>query len=707
MIFKLACANVRRSYKDFAIYFFTLLVGVAVYYAFNSIEAQQAVLRLSEQSAKMLDMLGMLIDMVSVFITVILAFLVVYASRFLIRRRNKEFGLYLLLGMPRTKLLALTCVETLIVGAVSLVVGLALGVALSQALVWLTALLFEADMSGQFTFLFAPDVALRTVAVFMVIFAVSLVINVGYLMRAKLIDLINADRKNEVLTLRSIPLAFVLFLVSCGLLAAAYALLLKNGLLAFNAEFAASTALMVVGTLLFFYSLSGFLLRVVQSIKPLYYRGLNMFALRQVASRINSSFASMTVICVTLFLAITSVCGGIGIVAAMQGSFDKQTAYDASMRTYLNMDSYYGDGEADGAPEPAKEDSPGWRVVDEHRLDAAAGMHESTATVGTTPWDDVVGESVEVDLYSSDVTYDDLEVLLGNKLADYTTLVEEDYEQQRLSAVKLSQYNQALELAGKDPVSLEPGQALLSCDMDALIGYMQDVADKGGSLEVFGHELELADWLATDCIETTATAMNTGMLVVPDEVIDSSPDAVVWCSILDVRFADGVDAADWDAMMDGVSEQYGEADVWPCSMYQSRQEIFDQNVGLTAVIGYLAVYIGFVLVVACAAILAIQQLTAASDNRLRYRLLDKLGASRGMIDGALFKQIVIAFVFPLLLAVCHSACALTVVMEVVEMFGHVDIAVPAAITAAGFGAVYCLYFVLTYFQARGVIHSEK
>lgn len=699
MIFKLAWANVRRSYKDFAIYFFTLLVGVAVYYAFNSIEAQQAVLKLNEQSSSMLEMLGMLIDMVSVFIAVILAFLVVYASRFLIRRRNKEFGLYLLLGMPRTKLLSLTTVETLFVGALSLAVGLALGVALSQGLVWLTALLFEADMSEQFTFLFAPDVALRTVAVFLIIFAVSLVVNVGYVARAKLIDLINAERKNEVLTLRSIPLAFVLFLVSCGLLAAAYALLLKNGLLAFDAEFAASTALMVVGTLLFFYSLSGFLLRVVQTIKPLYYRGLNMFALRQIASRINSSFASMTVICVTLFLAITSVCGGIGIVVAMQGSFDKQTAYDASVRTYLNMGAYYGQ-EGEG-------ELPGYKALENHPLDAAGGMRESAAMAGTTPWDDVVAESAEVDYYVSDVTYRDCEVLLGHALSDYTTLANDGYEDQSLSVIKLSQYNRALEMAGKDPVTLEPGQALLTCDTDVLVDYMRDVAEAGGTVDVYGHELELMNWLDTTCVETTASAMNTGALVVADDVVDSNPDAVAWASVLDVRFAEGVDSAEWDAMMEDIVSAMDDPEVWPYSMHQTRQSIFDQNVGLTAVIGYLAVYIGFVLVVACAAILAIQQLTAASDNRMRYRLLDKLGASRGMIDGALFKQIAVAFVFPLLLAVCHSACALTVVMQVVEMFGHVDIVVPAGITAAAFAAVYCLYFALTYFQARGVIRSEK
>lgn len=163
MTLKLAFANVRRSYKDFAIYFITLLVGVAVFYAFNSIEAQKGALALSKSQGQMIEMLGTLINIVSVLITAIMVFLVVYANRFLIKRRNKEFGLYLLLGMQRSRLLALTAAETLLVGFASLAAGMALGIALSQVLVWATAFMFQANMNGAFTFLLAPDAALRNV----------------------------------------------------------------------------------------------------------------------------------------------------------------------------------------------------------------------------------------------------------------------------------------------------------------------------------------------------------------------------------------------------------------------------------------------------------------------------------------------------------------------------------------------------------------
>lgn len=694
MTLKLAWANVQRSYKDFAIYFFTLMIGVAVFYAFNSVGEQKAVLALDESSGNMIELLGMLIDYVSVLIVIILAFLVVYASRFLIKRRNKEFGLYLLLGMPRTKLLGLTAAETLMVGLLSLAVGLIIGFAISQLLVWVTAMMFVADMSQGFTFFFSVDIALRTVAVFLAIFVLSLLLNIGYLMRAKLIDLINADKKNEVLTLRSIPVAFVLFIISVVIIGASYKILTDNGLAATNGSFQLATALVCVGTLLFFYSLSGFLLRVVQSIKGVYFRGLNMFVLRQVASRINSSFVSMGIICMTLFFAITSVCGGIGICNALQGSYAGQTSYDATVRTYYSV------GLDDS------EESYFAKALDTYGTDMNAGLKGSARTVGAVQWDSMVRETGQVDYYLSDVTYGDMDELLGKPLSSYNTAVNIGYEEQPMSLVKLSQFNHALVMAGKEPVSLDAGEVLIQCDFNALSGYFNDIVAKGGSIELFGKEFKLVDRVDTTCVETTSTALNTGSFVINDDEFPEETNDLLSASLLNVNFVDGGALKPFNETLDKIS-QSADPSTWPVAMYQTRQGVYDQGVGMTTIVSYLAIYIGFVLVVVCAAILAIQQLTAAADNRRRYQLLHKLGASSRMINGALFKQIAIAFIFPMVLAVAHSVCALMVVIDLVNVFGHVEIGEVATIAAGSFLVVYLAYFILTYFQARSVIHSDR
>ncbi len=703
MLAKLAFANVRRSYKDFAIYFFTLLIGVAVFYAFNSITAQDAVLAFDKSQGNMIELLSYLINGVSVFICVILAFLVVYASRYLIKRRNKEFAIYLLLGMPKGTLLRLTLAETLIVGLVSLMAGIGLGLLISQGLLYVTAFMFVVDIPG-FTFFVAQDELVKTIVVFLIIFALALFFNVGYVMKAKLIDLIQSERKNDTLKLRSIPVSFCLFLISCVIIGVSYYLLSENGIVV-NPTFGAATALVCVGTLLFFYSLSGFLLRVIQSIKPLYYRGLNMFTLRQVASRINSSFVSMAVICMTLFLAITSVAGGVGISLSMQNSMASITHYDASATSYYSVASSLEGSDYSNEVKQRYEALQGY--LEKHDYNMAQGIADGAKKLGLPDFNNVVRESAQVDMYDSEATFGQLDEQLGKPMTDYVgaEMINPDYIDQTLSIVPVSQYNHAMEISGREGISLGRDEAVLNCDTDVVMDYARDVAKSGITLNVFGHNLAVDRDLNTETFQTTSIPGQMGILIVSDEIVPD--DSVPVTSILNVQFTNNPDAEkQWMDIYEGISTSE-DPETWPLNMGMTKEEVFSQNIGLTTIIAYLAIYIGLVLVVACAAILAIQQLTSASDNRTRYQLLNKLGAPRSMVNGALFKQILIAFLFPLVLAIAHSLCALQEVVTLVQLFGHLDIGQTSIVVSGAFLAVYGLYFVLTYVAARGVIRSDR
>lgn len=701
MIVKLALANVKRSYKDFAIYFLTLMMGVAVFYAFNSITEQQAVLTLDEAQGSMIELLGILVNGVSVFIVVILGFLVVYASRFLIKRRNREFALYLLLGMPKGKLLGITLTETIFVGAASLVVGLGLGLLISQALLQVTAMLFVADVTG-YSFFVAESEIIKTIVVFLAIFALAMLFNVGHIMKAKLIDLLNSDRKNDDLVLRSIPLSFVLFLISCALIGVSYYLLSTNGL-EVNPTFGLCTALVCVGTLLFFYSLSGFLLRLFQGIKGLYYRGLNMFTLRQVASRVNTTFVSMAIICMTLFLAITSVSGGVGISMAVQDSLDSQTRFDATATSYY-LRAAEASGSSDSAENANAEAFIGQSYVEDHNFDMAAGIRDSAAALGLPDFDSVVSDSAQLDFYSSDVTFLDLDEVLGKTLVDYAgSMVSVGYENQSLSLLSESQYNHAMDLIGQEHIELGTNEAVLNADSDVANDYLRDVAHLQPTLSVFGHDLVVDSELNTMTVQTTSFPNQIGILIVPDEVIPA--DAKPSMSMLNVMYTANPDAEDqWHEIYEGISEGDTQT-TWPLNIGQTREEVFSQNIGLSTIVAYLAIYIGFVLVVACAAILAIQQLSNVSDNQSRYQLLYKLGAPKRMINGALLKQIAIAFIFPLVLGVAHAICALRQVTTLVQVFGHFDIVQTTVVAGAAFLLVYGLYFLLTYVIARGMLRE--
>lgn len=698
MLARLAVGNIRKSIADFGIYFLTVVLGVAVFYAFNSMSQQRTVLAMTESQDKIFELLGTVIGGVSVFIACVLVFLVVYANRFLVKRRKREFGIYLMLGMSTGDVVRIVAVESLITGAASLAVGLILGFALSQGLLYVTSLLFSADIAsaGGIAFVFSADALAYTLVVFVAIFLIAAVVNAREVSKARLIDLMTAHARTEATALKNLPASLALFVVSVAMIGVSYKLLLDNGLLDLSPRFGVATVLVCAGTVLFFWSLSGFLLRIVQSSKALYYRGLNMFALRQLNAKVNTTFATLSVVCLTLFLALTSACGGIGIRNAVEGNLAQSTSYSATVRTTY----YYYYSTSEGFEEAGLGAYGDFAA--ELGGDMAAGLAQSATAVGAGDLQALAEGGAQVDFLIDDVddplTIGDVERAAGIALTDVSGngALNPDYASTPLQIVRLSQVNAALALAGAEPVELAEGECALLVDSDVTKGFFEEVARRAPAIEVGGVRLAAAQCIGR-CIETTSFPTNTGALVVPDDVVPAG--ALTMGSLYDVQCASVDDERAFVAACEAI-EASDNPLTWPITMTQGRQDVVEQSASLSTIVAYLAIYLGFVLTVACAAILAIQQLSEASDNARRYGMLRKLGAPDGMIDRALLLQVAVYFVFPLLLAIAHSACAMQVVTDVVAVFGALDIGLMVAMCAGAFVAVYGVYFAVTYFAAR-------
>lgn len=687
MYFKLALGNVRKSIRDYGIYFLTLVFGVCVFYAFNSIMEHESLLQVNSSQGELLELLSILIGWVSVFIAIVLGFLVVYASRYLIRRRKKEFGIYLTLGMPTIKVSKVIVYETLFVGLISLVVGILVGIALSQALLFVTAAMFEVTMD-MFTFVFSEGALIKTLLYFGVIFVIALVFNVFSISRYRLIDLIHAERKNEGIKLRNLALSVILFLVSLALIGTAYWLLIDNGLREFNMQFALSTALVCAGTLLLFFSLAGFLLRAVRLNKGIYFRGINMFTLRQLNSKINTTFLSISLVCMALFLAITATCGGFALASSFNKSMQMATPYDATIRASYTEDDIH------------------WKEA------ASADNYDMVTTLkrDIPHWDDLVAGSAQTTIYPSDVTPQDLldvtDVEMNNSL--FTN----DVGSQVLFLTTLSDLNNQLKLMGQDPLTLAEDEFLFWCDFDAMKEVYTAFAEQNDALEVYGTTLRPAENALEELIsETSGMPMNTGTIVVPDSVVADLPETIhPYSYTLNVMY--NGDRFEIEPLFTGaLAEAYHDDDGylthgWPFLFELTAVEMYEQNTGLTAMITYLAIYIGFVLLIACAAILALQQLSEAADNVTRYSLLKKIGVEQKMINRALFVQIGIYFLFPLVVALCHACVALSVFSDVVFVIGGGNLAGSLVITVALFVVIYGGYFLLTYFSSRTMINQK-
>ena len=694
MLPKIALGNVRKSLRDFSVFFITLVFGVCAFYAFASINDQTAVINLAEQQSEAVSAVMRMLSSVSVFVAVILGFLVVYANRFLVRRRKREFGIYLTLGMGRAQVAAIMVMETLAVGVAALVVGLVLGVLLSQVMMYVTANLFEATIPG-FAFVFSPGAALSTLACYAAIFALSLLLNVREVSRYRLIDLINADKVSEKVKARSLPVCVVLFLVSLVLMGVAYRTLLENGVM--SDKFGQATALVSVGTALFFFSVSGFLLRFLQGRPGVYLRGLNAFTLRQLNSRVNTAWVSITLVCAMLFVAICGVCTGFSVSRGISDALEKGSPYDASINAYPRGLMIAGMDDADyDLPEVNEEAAS-------DGFDMVAAMRRKVSD-----WDGIVSATAQVNQYMPSGAQGGISQRWAYETTSYATDATLDevlgQNDSRFAFVRVSQYNALRALLGEKPVELGRDECLVWSDFAPLDGFWEAFIDQHPGFEALGTTLHPRG-MAHETLCNTSAASVTGALVVPDEVLPD--DLVPAMTSLDVTYSGSVDECE-QRFQDACEAACGPAEsrgveAWPVCFMETRQAIADNNVGLTVVTTYLAIYIGLILLISCASVLSIQQLSAVADDVSRYRVLAELGAEPAQIRGALMVQVGVYFVFPLVVAVCHAACALTSINGLISLATGFDVSNALVATVCFVVALYGGYFLLTYQTSKAMV----
>ena len=335
MFSKLALRNVRRSFRDYGVYLLTLTFGVCLFYTFNSLDGQGAMLFLAKNGNPIVDSIMIFMDIFSVVVAVVLACLILYANRFLLRRRKRELGTYLLLGLSQGQVSRLLFLETGLIGLISLAVGLVLGVAASFGMSALTLSMFEMDVSAMLAVNFSPRAAGKTTIYFGVIFLLVMALSGVQVSRSKLIDLIHGERKNEVLKPRPLGVAVFQFVLGVACILAAYAILLSFGMamaIAILPVCIVMLSLGTAGTLLVFRSLSGFVMKFVQGHPGLYFKNLNVFTLRQWISKVHTTYLAQTVVCILLLLAIGITASSLGLNSTLTAMTDQEAPFDVTIQ---------------------------------------------------------------------------------------------------------------------------------------------------------------------------------------------------------------------------------------------------------------------------------------------------------------------------------------------------------------------------------------
>lgn len=669
MFTKLALKNIRRSIKDYAIYFFTLVLGVAIFYIFNAIDSQTAMMNINDSMYAIVDMMTTILQGVSVFVAFVLGFLIIYASRFLIKRRGKEFGLYLTLGMGKRKISRLLLTETFFIGLISLAVGLLVGVLLSQLTSVLVANLFEADLT-HYTFVFSASACLQTLLYFSIIYLVVMIFNAISISRQKLINLLSSGRQNETIKAKNPWICLVVFLIAAAMLAWAYYAVtggVETVLMASENMVFLILATGGVATYLLFWSLSGLLLKIFMSWKKVYYHKLNSFTLRQFSSKINTTVMSMTVICLMLFVTICVFSSAMSIRDSMNATARANMPIDVEFEELANTDY----------------------TIEQFYRDRGVNL------------DDWLGAKAAYKIYHLG------EFTLKGTLGNYYDQAPAGSYNYSEPIMYLSDYNQVARLFGNPELSLSDDEYAIAANYQAMVELRNRALRGGTTIELGGKTLHPK---YDECQDgryrlSNVANDNSGLIIIPDS-LELGKEDVYRAERTLAKYRDDVDKKEAEKIIISTAENIaadGEYFLWA----QTRQELLNESVGLSALVTFVGLYLGLIFLISSAAILALKELSESSDNRDKFNMLRKIGASEKMLNRALFGQIAIFFAFPLIIAIIHSIFGIIFCGFIIQAFGGRDLFGPIFMTAALLTVIYGGYFLITYVCSKSIIRDQR
>ena len=692
MLCKLSLKNIKKSFKDYTIYFFTLILGVAIFYVFNAIDSQTVLLQTKQSTYEIIDMMTQMLSAVSVFVSFILGFLIIYASRFLIKRRNKEFAIYMTLGMGKRKISTILFIETIAIGLLSLGVGLGLGVLLSQLMSLLVANMFEADMTN-FAFTFSKAALIKTVIYFGIMYLLVMIFNTIQVSRCKLIDLMNSSKKSEKVKIKNPIICTIVFVLASIILGYCYYMV--------SVPDAASTltlkeitiiiGLGALSTFLIFWSLSGLILKIVQSIHKVYYKGLNSFTLRQISSKVNTTVFSMTIICLMLFITICVLSSSLSIKNSMTANLKELAPADIELTKKRNIPKElqeefgYTDGQIESSYKTISETLKELKIDENKYLKDQATIHvytDSNVTYVTTQGDNI-------DSMKKRYPY-----------LDYTSPE---------IIVKLSEYNKIAKMFGNDTFTLEDNQYMIIGDYESMTALRDEALKLNTPITIFGKTLTPKyKKVKNGFIEMSSNHITDGVIIVPDNVInvsDNSPQMEYEYMVANYKANDqkGKEKIEEIFTSPELDNLYPDVTLEGTS----KIAIYDASVGLGAMITFIGLYLGIIFLISSAAILALKELSESVDNKIRFNMLRRIGASEKQINKALFRQIAIFFMFPLVLAIIHSIFGIKFCIFLLETFGKEQMLASVFMTMLFLIFIYGGYFLITYYCSKNIIKEKR
>ena len=665
MLFSLSVKNFKKSIRDYSIYFFTMILGIAVFYIFNAIETQTAMMEVTKIKAAIIDMMNGVMDGVSIFVSFILGYLIVYASRFMLKKRKMEFGVYMTLGMSRVKIAGILWMETIWMGVISLVAGLLAGMGISQFMSLMVSHLFQADVS-RFVFVISWKAVVKSILYFLIIYTVVMILNTIAISRTKLIDFMTAGRKKEKNLLKNPVVSVVIFLLAWGILGYAY-YNVTAGAENLESEFQvlAQVLLGIVGTILVFWSFAGFFMWILGKMPRIYYKKINSFVFGELSNKLNSTVISCSVICLLMFMTICILFSAFARKDFKEAEAKKLAPVDISMVKDL------GDG----------------KTIEEI-------MEEK----------DISGKDFQDTLNLT--TYELPEVTKGNIVGDAVDRERfgEAYLNQQIELLSVSTYNQAAKKYHLPTYELEENQYLVIADMEGAVGIFNMGLKENPELTIKGKTYYPKEKTCQDgFLMMNYDPQNMGFILVPDSVKFTEAEQKKNYFIADY-------AKDTKAFREEMDEEFferlnGEKSDEFSVYFTTQSSVYDDSIGSSAMYIFLGLYLGICFLISGSAVLSLKMLSDAADSKEKYRILQKLGCDQKQICRGLRKQNGMVFLLPVILAAVHSVFGIQVCMEMLSIYETKGTAPALVLTMILIGMIYGGYYLVSQFGCEKIVRE--
>ncbi|MGL5979218.1 MAG: FtsX-like permease family protein [Erysipelotrichaceae bacterium] len=666
MYFKLSFRNMKRSIADYGIYFVTLMLAVCLFYVFNSITAQQVMLDLSNAQAEMLGYLDNLMSLASLFVSLIFCILCLFANQFLIKRRKKEFGLYMSMGMSKFGVSKLLVIESAMVGLLSLVVGIGVGALLSQAMTLFNAALFDTTIV-QYQFIFSGVAALKTVLFFGLVFAFVMVLNVITVSKYTLISLLTSAQKPQKQQKMNHKAQLGFTLLGLVVLVLGYQQLLTINLANGFNDIIVGSVLLLVGTLLFYLYGVNVVLHWIQTRKEFYYTSLRMFNTTQLKAKINTALTAIITISYMLFFTIAMLSNSMSYKNTVENELALVAPFDHSVSIY-----HY-----------------------EH-----PATYEIEDVIAALELDFAQNEWTDTNIYNAGL---DLSSLLG-QYAQGT--IKQDLSNgfyYNAYVISYSDYIALMEQQGIKPQVLTGNETLILSNMNeaqdtlkAMLAQEQTIVIDGQTYNFKEEGYQLA------AIETENIGRLLAAFVLPDTAAANLTQAR---TILNFNYQnqnqvnDAKDVAylqnlDRDSIID--NNYYAVDGV-------SKSVVYHETMGYTINFLYIGIYLGIVFLIASGSVLGLRLLSDASDEQERYQMLKRLGATDSMISRSVRTQVLSYFAIPLLLAIPSSIVVSMSITKQLASTTYTFSIIPALLSAVVLLLLYGGYFIITYTGYKKIV----